>query len=222
LKFGLVALLISLPLYLFLLAQSDHFTVAALAILGIYLLYRDKFTAGSILFGCLIASKGYVWVIIPTTLYYIYSKRGYRGMIKPILIYILVSSAFILPFVFWDPHVFFTEAPLGVTTGGLIGQQESILSGIPLPSYVSYFITAVAILFSLLIFWRTKELFITFFLTYIFLGLFLFWKISLLVTLSVTMLGIRAQYQMKPTYIWVCCFGILAIIILIVKFMITK
>lgn len=182
LKFGLVASFISLPLYYFLLIQSDHFTVATLTALGIYLLHKNKFTAGSMLFGCLIASKGYVWLFIPTTLYYIKYTEGYREMIKSTLIYILISSIFILPFVLWNPHVFFTQAPFGA--------EKGILSGIPLLPCPAYSISAITIILSLLTFWKTKDLFVTFFLTYIFFSLFLFGKVMLLITLSVTMFGI--------------------------------
>jgi len=182
LKFGLVAFFISLPVYYFLLTQSDHFTVATLTALGIYLLHKNKFTAGSILFGCLIASKGYVWLFIPTTLYFIKYKEGYKGMIKSTLIYILVSSIFILPFVLWNPHVFFTQAPFGA--------EKGILSGVPLLPYPAYSISAITIILSLLTFRKTKNLFIAFFSTYIFFGLFLFRKVMFLITLSAILLGL--------------------------------
>lgn len=179
LNFGLVSLSICTPLFVFFLNQSDHMTVAAFTALGIYLLYKNRFELGSVIFGLLIASKGYVWFIIPTIIYFIQSKGGIKHLKKSILIMIIIPSIFILPFILWNPDVFFHYAP--------IGAESSRLSAF---KYLDVIVVIIISLISLFSYNKTKNLIFAVFIAYLSFELILPLRSIFLLALSAILLGI--------------------------------
>jgi uncharacterized membrane protein len=156
-KYFLSIILVSAIFYKLLINQSDHLTVNILTVTGLYLLYKNKLLYSSLLFGALIATRGYVWIVIPLTLVYIWDTSGYRECITTASVYTVISSSLILPFLLWHPTAFLTQAPLGA--------QGSILSVSFIP-YSQYIITALIIVFSLFLCIQTKGIWITTFMTY--------------------------------------------------------
>lgn len=180
-NFGLISLLLSVPLNILLITQSDHITIAILTALGVYLLYKERLTLGSIIFGLLIASKGSVWLIIPTTLYYI-SHVKKEFLKKSVIIYVLIPLIFIIPFALWKPNIFFFISPLGT--------ENSLLNYFP---YSGILITLSIILISLLSYKITRNLFAAFFVTYLGFSIFLFSRSMLLLIIATIMLGIHQE-----------------------------
>jgi uncharacterized membrane protein len=182
-KFALVSLVISIPMWFLILTQSDHFTVAVLIMLGLVLLHKNKITIASIVFGCLIASKGYAWLVIPASLYWIFARFGYKKLLQSMAIYLLVSAIFILPFLLWKPHVFLTEAPFGA-----IEMRLTNILSIP---YFTYIVSGIAIVLSLVVFHFTKKLSLSFLAPYILFTIFLFLNVALVICLLLVTIGLE-------------------------------
>jgi len=189
LNFALMSLSISVPLFIFLFTHSDHITVAALALLGIYLLNEKRFIYGIFIFSLLIASKAYIWLFIPTTLYYIYKNGNKSDLKKSILLYVLIPAVFIIPFILWNPVYFFTIAPIGVDAAHLNYYFP----------FSEYIITLGVIIISLLSYYRTNNLYITFLITYLIFSLFLFSRVMLIDTLAIIMVGILYDKKIKKS-----------------------
>lgn len=151
LNFGIVSLFLSVPLYVYLVNRTDNLTVAAFTLLALYLLYKSRLKIASILFGFLIATKGYFLVVIPAALYYIQAKAGYKKMIYFIITSGIIAAVLILPFVLWNPHYFFNNAPLGM-------ESSLITHALGLP--LAIIALAIIILISLISFKNSMNIFI--------------------------------------------------------------
>jgi len=151
--FGLSSLIISIPLWYLLLIQSDHLTVVTPMALTTYLLLINRFIYGSFLVGFLIASKGYAWLIIPTIIYYFTIKEGSCKSLIYFAISAIIAGILIVPFIIWNPTIFFNVAPIGLNNSYFPG----LLKVLPL----------ISIIISLLSFHLTRNLFMSIALTYI-------------------------------------------------------
>lgn len=151
LNFGLVSLFISVPLYTYFVNQSDNLTVATFTFLALFLIIKNKSKFASILFGLLIASKGYFFVVIPVSLYYLHIKEGYKKMILFLLTAITIAAIITIPFYLWNPIFFLTQAPLGK-------QSSLITTSLGIPITILFLFLSISI--SLLSFNRSKNLFV--------------------------------------------------------------
>lgn len=190
-NFGLLSLLICTPLFVSILLQSDHTTVAAFTILGLYLVYKNYFKLGSVIFGFLIATKGYIWFIIPTIIYYIFKKESFKNFKKSLLIIMVIPLIIVLPFIFWNPDIFLHYAPIGVvsTRFRIFG-----IAGIEFPLTILF---SVLSLFSYL---KTKNLFLSIFISYFLFEFIVPLRSEVLLSLSAIMLGIylnKEKYEIK-------------------------
>jgi len=116
--------------------------------------------------------------------------------IKSTLIYLIISSIFILPFLLWNPKVFLTAAPLGMVQTKLFSKIPHILPQLQIS------LTLITIFVSMLTFYKTRDLFISIFITYLFYGVFcfsieLFSKIALLLYFSAILTGIKCLKKLK-------------------------
>ncbi len=180
LNFGLISLLLSIPYSFVLLTHSYHITTAAFTILALYLLYKNRFELGSLIFGFLISSAAYIWPLIPSIIYYMISKKSIKNSYKSILILLITPIIIILPFILWNPQIFFNFAPIGEVSNRLSAFKNFniiftlILTSISLTSYIKTKNIFFAVFISLIIFELVLPLRSTYLLalTTIFLGIY--------------------------------------------------
>ncbi|MBI5680847.1 MAG: hypothetical protein HZC47_08145 [Methanobacterium sp.] len=178
-NFGLISLSISTPFLICLLSHSYHITLASFTALGLYLLFKNRFIWGSVIFGLLTASVGYIWFTIPTVIYYIFKKGTSQNFKKSLFIIILIPLIIVLPFIIWNPDIFFHFAPLAAVSGRL--------------SAFKYFDVIVALalaIISLISYKKTNNLFFSVFIGYLIFELILPLRSMFLLALSAILLGV--------------------------------
>lgn len=178
-NFGLISLLICVHLFVSFLNHTDHLTVATFTALGLFLLYKSRFKWASAIFGLLIATKGYIWFIIPTIIYYIYSNQPFKNFKKSISIIVIIPVILTLPFILWNPHIFFHFAPVAAESS-LFGSFK----------YLDIIITLSIALLCLLSYLKTKNLFFAIFVAYLMFEIILPLRSTFLLAFSVILLGI--------------------------------
>ncbi|MBI5680848.1 MAG: hypothetical protein HZC47_08150 [Methanobacterium sp.] len=179
LNFGLVSLLICVHFAVSFLNHTDHMTVATFVALGLYLLYKSRFKLSSLIFGLLIASKGYIWFIIPTIICYIFKKENFQNFKKSLLIIILVPLIIVLPFILWNSNIFFHFAP--------VAAESSLFTAF---KYLDIIVTLAIASIALFSYNRTKNLFFAVFIAYLIFEFILPLRSTFLLALSAILLGI--------------------------------
>lgn len=178
--YGYIALSLCLPIYSGALTQSDHLTVVTFLLLILVLFYNQKFVPGSILTGCMVASKGYFWLILPAFITYLYKQVNIRKWISLCCMIFGLAAIFVLPFLLWDSNTFLRFAPIGV-----LGTYNSF--GIP---QAHILMPAFYCLVSFFCAWKIRNIFLTTTIVYVVASLTLFAWVAPIMCLTTLVLGI--------------------------------
>lgn len=178
--YGYIALSLCLPIYSGALTQSDHLTVVTFLLLILVLFYNQKFVPGSILTGCMVASKGYFWLILPALITYLYKKVNIRKWVLLCCIIFGLATTFILPFLIWDSNTFLQFAPMGV-----LGTYNNF--GIP---HASFLMPALYCIVSFFCALKIHNIFLTTTIVYAVASLTLFAWVAPIMCFTTLVLGI--------------------------------
>jgi len=184
--FSFFCLILSLPLYLFLITQSDHLTVPTMLLLILFLLTRSRYYSSSVLTGCMIASKGYFWIVVPAIIMYLYRKTKIKTFFKCSLTVIIFALLFIIPFLVWDPNTFLHYAPIGVI------EDANYIAFIP---YSQFILPLLYCFVSFICALKINNIFLVTLITYIVGSLTLFGYSAMIICLVISINGLICYHE---------------------------
>jgi hypothetical protein len=181
--FGYLSISLCIPLYLYLVTQSDNITIVTFLLLIGFLLSRCRLFSGSVLTGCMIAAKGTFWLIVPAIIVYISKKTDLKTWIMYCCLISIVASVFIIPFLIWDANTFINYAPIPV-----IG-QKNLLFGV---EYSNYLLPACYCIVSLVCALKIRDIFFTTIIVYGIASITLFDYTAMIISFGIAVIGLSS------------------------------
>jgi hypothetical protein len=178
---GYIMLVLCLPIYLFELTQSDHLTIATGILLVLVLLYNKKYISASVLSGCMIASKGYFWLVVPAITVFLFKQLGFKKWIENMIVIVGIAAIFIVPFLAWDSNTFLHFAPMGVLAS---------FNSFWIIPYAGFTMPAFYCMVALIAAWKIDNIFITTLVVYLVASTTIFLYVALTICLMMIALGI--------------------------------
>jgi hypothetical protein len=186
--FGYLSISLCIPFYEYLLTQSDNISVVIFILLILFLMYKCKLYSSSVLTGCMIAAKGFVWLIVPAIIVYIYTKTNFKKWILCCCIISIVASIFILPFLIWDANTFINFAPIGVLGG------KNFLFDL---KYSNYLLPIFYCFISFICALKIKNIFLTTTIVYIVASLTLFDYSAMIICFGISVIGLTTYKNIE-------------------------